>query len=343
MLNISGPDIEAIDNLEIKINELEKQLAAKAKDNQLKVTRWQDVQQCLQPDQAAVEIIRFHLYDKQWKDTVRYAALVLTPQLKQPQVVVLPHGNLMEARGTQGYRAAVAALRGVGVEPEEESTMPADSLYRLFWQPIQQTLDSLGGFRTVYLSPGGAFHQINLLTLPHPKGGYLADVMDLRIVGSTRDLVQPHKLPHCLASLTMPPRPKPPLMDYWLLLPLRAMPLTALWNGRKTSVRCPVPKRKLPTSAASWQVKTLCIGYGSKRKQAKRRCGLCVRRGSCTLPHTDFLKPLPNSVPSVCRCRACRANVRLRIRICAAACTWQGQSIRSTIASASPPAPTTAF
>jgi CHAT domain-containing protein len=87
----------------------------------------------------------------------------------------------------------VAALRGVGVVTEEESTMPADSLYRLFWQPIQQTLDSLGGCRTVYLSPDGAFHQINLLTLPHPRGGYLADVIDLRIVGSTRDLVQPRK------------------------------------------------------------------------------------------------------------------------------------------------------
>jgi CHAT domain-containing protein len=187
-----GLDITALENT---INELEKDLSRRSDafaENKRRVT-WQDVQKRLQPNQAAVEIVRFRLYDKQWKDTVRYAALVLTPQLKQPQVVVLPHGDLMEARGTQGYRAAVAALRGVGVATEEESTMPADSLYRLFWQPIQQTLDSLGGCRTVYLSPDGAFHQINLLTLPHPRGGYLADVIDLRIVGSTRDLVQPRK------------------------------------------------------------------------------------------------------------------------------------------------------
>ncbi|WP_448518180.1 tetratricopeptide repeat protein [Rhodoflexus sp.] len=190
MLNAAEPDIDAIDNLDFKINELEKQLAAKVTDNHLKIIRWQQVQQALQPQEAAVEIVRFRVYDKQWKDTVRYAALVLTPQLKQPQVVVLPHGKLMEARGTQGYRAAVATLRGVGVETEEDNIMPADSLYQLFWQPIQQTLDSLGTFRTVYLSPDGVYHQVNLLTLPHPKGGYIADALDLRLVGSTRDVVK---------------------------------------------------------------------------------------------------------------------------------------------------------
>lgn len=190
-----GLDLNTLDRA---ANELEKELSRRSEgfaatfDNSTGVS-WQEVQKVLGKKDAAIEILRFKWRNQHfWTDTIHYAALLVAPGLKQPHYVFLPDGNLMESRGLEGYREAVGVNDDAIINLLDETPiMSADSVYVLLWQPIQRALDSLGSFRTVYLSPDGVYHSVNLETLQLPgQQGYLKDRMDLRIVGSTRDLVR---------------------------------------------------------------------------------------------------------------------------------------------------------
>ena len=173
-----------------KANPLEKELArrsetfAEAKDTVR--TTWREVQQGLQPGEAAIELVRFRWNNKGWTDTVHYAALIVTPDMEDhPHLVLLENGNELEERGVQSYQSAFAG----GDKP-----IPADSLYAYFWQPIQAALDSLGGAGKVYLSADGVYHTMNLQTLKNSETEkYLLETLDIQRVGSTEDLVKKKK------------------------------------------------------------------------------------------------------------------------------------------------------
>ena len=181
-----------------KANTLEKELArrsetfAEAKDTVR--TTWREVQQGLQPGEAAIELVRFRWNNKGWTDTVHYAALIVTPDMEDhPHLVLLENGNELEERGVQSYQSAFAT-RGVSRVAGGDKPIPADSLYAYFWQPIQAALDSLGGAGKVYLSADGVYHTMNLQTLKNSETEkYLLETLDIQRVGSTEDLVKKKK------------------------------------------------------------------------------------------------------------------------------------------------------
>ncbi|MBI0400297.1 tetratricopeptide repeat protein [Cyclobacterium marinum] len=177
-----------------KANTLEKELSSRseafAETTDTVRTAWQDIQQELKPGEAAIELIRYTWHDKNWTDTVHYAALIVTPETKaHPHLVLMENGTELEERGAQSYQSAFAT-RGASRVTDGDNPIPADSLYAYFWQPIQQALDSLGGAAKVYLSADGVYHTLNLQTLKNPETGqYLLETLDIQRVGSTRDLV----------------------------------------------------------------------------------------------------------------------------------------------------------
>ncbi|NHE58974.1 tetratricopeptide repeat protein [Cyclobacterium plantarum] len=181
-----------------KANTLEKELSLRseafAEASDTLRTTWRDVKRQLQPHEAAIEVVRYRWYNKNWTDTVHYAALIVTPKTKEhPHLVVLDNGNELEERGAQSYQSAFAT-RGASRVPDGNEPIPTDSLYAYLWQPIQAALDSLGGAGKVYLSADGVYHTLNLQTLKNPETGqYLLETLDIERVGSTKDLVKKKK------------------------------------------------------------------------------------------------------------------------------------------------------
>ncbi len=72
-----------IDSLERKVNLIEKELSLSAEDLRAdKPTTWRDVQKTLGPDEAAIEVVRFHYFNSHRTDSVVYAVMVLTAENK---------------------------------------------------------------------------------------------------------------------------------------------------------------------------------------------------------------------------------------------------------------------
>lgn len=170
-----------VDSLELVAKNLEKELNISAEDlaqdkgGQNKSITWKEVQRALSPNEAAVEIIRFRYYDRYLRDSLIYAALVLTSETKQnPKLVVLPNGKLLEGRAIRYYKNAVTA------RVEDKFS------YNYFWQPLDAALT---GKTRVYLSLDGVYNQINLNTLVDNNGKFLVESKNLTIVSNTKDLL----------------------------------------------------------------------------------------------------------------------------------------------------------
>jgi antitoxin component YwqK of YwqJK toxin-antitoxin module/CHAT domain-containing protein len=170
-----------IDSLEVKGKNVEKELnissedLAQDKGAQSKSTTWKDVQRALSPMEAAVEIIRFRYFDRYLRDSVIYAALILTTETKQnPKLVLLPNGKWLEGRALRYYKNAIIAKLD-------------DKLsYTNFWGPIDPVLKNKS---RVFLSLDGVYNQINLNTLADADGKFLVESKNLTILSNTKDLL----------------------------------------------------------------------------------------------------------------------------------------------------------
>jgi CHAT domain-containing protein len=202
-----------IDSLERTVNEKERTLSKKILINVKesignKLYSTEDVASNLKNDEAAIEIIRFNKLGRipeNYKDTstifdlksnVNYAALILKhssdDSFKSIDLILLTNGNDLEEKYFAKYSKMIKDL---GDEYKSGSKMWTNDyikdllkdMYVNFWQKIQE---KLVGIKTVYLSVDGVYNKINLNTLINPETGkYLAEELDLRIVTSTRDLV----------------------------------------------------------------------------------------------------------------------------------------------------------
>jgi CHAT domain-containing protein/Flp pilus assembly protein TadD len=182
--------------IDAEANELEQQLARRvsAVSEQKTLTRatWKDVQKGLKPDEAAVEFVRYQIYDsKNWTNTYNYAALVVTPQAAAPSLVVLGDAKNLESAPLANYRANVALTRGVAVEetPADQAASAAgtSAAYDAFWKPLEP---ALGNSKRVYVSPDGVLNQIPLGLLADDSGKLLLEKYDLRAVNSTKDVLR---------------------------------------------------------------------------------------------------------------------------------------------------------
>ncbi len=190
-----------LDSLEKDLRDREAALSKKSdifNDLFLKLVHWQDVQQQLKANEAAIEIVRYQDFgitrtvidssdsvyfqnNKQYPiytpqgltDTVRYLALILR-NTGIPQIVYIDD-SLLENKSINQYLAAIRNLT-------------SDTLsYNRFWQPIQAKLKDI---QKVYISVDGVYNQLNLNTLYNrQEKKYLNQKLQIIQVASTRDLV----------------------------------------------------------------------------------------------------------------------------------------------------------
>ena len=164
-----------LDSLEDAANRLEKQLSLKssafATSSQFKTTDSKTLAATLGPDEAAIEIIRFPSFKKQFAEAVQYAVLVLDGD--GIQHTVLKNGSEMETKLASLYRKSI------------QYKIADSKSYENFWGPIAPLVE---GKRTLYLSLDGVYNQINLNTILQPDGKFIGDERLLITVSSTREI-----------------------------------------------------------------------------------------------------------------------------------------------------------
>jgi CHAT domain-containing protein/tetratricopeptide (TPR) repeat protein len=168
---------------------------------------WTEVRDRLKTGEAAVEFVHFRYHD-QWNqpiDSFFYAAFVILPGKAKPRFINLFEekklARLFESTETRSESVNVLYATRSGVLVDK-APAHGDDLYNLIWKPLKS---ALRGAKTVYYSPSGLLHRVNLAALPTgPKDKILADRHVLRLLSSTRNLIinTPHSNPaHYSAAL----------------------------------------------------------------------------------------------------------------------------------------------
>jgi CHAT domain-containing protein len=173
---------------------LMKRSAAMSRQQAQNAATWRDVQKALKPGESAVEVSRFP-YDEGLGPTADlvYAALVVTPDCKQPILINLGKAKDLEAGPILAYRDHVGQTRGLEAEEPAASAQQGTvantgAAYAAFWKPLESALN---GARRVYLSPDGVLTTIPMGLMADSDGKLLMEKIQLRIVDSTKDLLVP--------------------------------------------------------------------------------------------------------------------------------------------------------
>ncbi|MBK8561944.1 MAG: CHAT domain-containing protein [Saprospiraceae bacterium] len=181
-----------VEELEEKANTLEKDLTRSVAGfgEAMRQVTWQEVQQKLMPGEAAVEFVHYKFVDPKPTDSTMYAALVLLPGAKEPAFI-----PLFEEKQLDGLLQPKGKSKPDFVDGLYTIGDAKNLLYDLLWQPLEQALSEA---QTVYFSPSGLLHRLNLGVIAMPPmlrgeepGETLADRYRLIELGSTRQLVVP--------------------------------------------------------------------------------------------------------------------------------------------------------
>jgi CHAT domain-containing protein len=192
-----------VDDLEEKAAAAEKELIRSVAGyaEAVRQVNWQEVRAALKMDEAAIEFVHFGVNFPKNTDSIMYAALLLLPGTEQPHFILLleekqldsllqRNGERSEHYVKQLYSLAVRGVIVVGKPPK--------TLYELLWKPLEKELNSpleIGdGIKTIYYSPSGLLHRLNLAAIPINLDSVLGDRYQLVELGSTRQLVVPNQI-----------------------------------------------------------------------------------------------------------------------------------------------------
>jgi len=177
--------------LEDKANDAEKELALSLAGytEAKRQVKWEELKSALKKDEAAIEFVSFNVNFPKMTDSLMYAALVLKTGAKQPNFIPLFEekslDSLLHAKSERkaDYVNALYTLSDRGAVAVEATKK---SLFEILWQPLEK---ELAGIKTIYFSPAGLLHRINLDAIPVSETETLADKYQLIELNSTRQLV----------------------------------------------------------------------------------------------------------------------------------------------------------
>ncbi|MCB0520381.1 MAG: tetratricopeptide repeat protein [Lewinellaceae bacterium] len=188
-------DREEVAELVQKANDAEKDLVRKVAGfgEAIRQVTWEEVRSTLQPGEAVVEFVQYRNRNPGPTDSVLYAALILRPEAAMPDLVQLCKEKSLDSlfgahtvrKGD--YANALYSYQERGVTP---IGWPQKKLFELIWQPLDSMLK---GVETIYFSPSGLLHRLNLGAIPYDEETVLADRFKLVQLGSARQLVVPHE------------------------------------------------------------------------------------------------------------------------------------------------------
>lgn len=190
-------DPERLDSLQQEITAIKKELSrtVSAYEKLSRSVSWKEVRDGLKEGEAAVEFFHFTWGIEGLTDSVLYAALVLTPGADGPLFIPLFEERSLKdilSVHTEGASAIASLYAPRGGILLDEQVPYGDTLYRMVWAPLASALK---GARSVYYSPSGLLHRINLEVIPvGGEGGLVMDRFRMRHVSSSRYRPMDHGL-----------------------------------------------------------------------------------------------------------------------------------------------------
>ena len=190
---ILDQDSNAIATLELEFNDLEKDLARSSAEfiPFIQQINWKEIVKTLKDQEIAVEFIDYQVNFPNNSDSTMYAALLLKPGIPEPLFIQLFEkkslDSLLHSKADRkaDYVNGLYTLSDRGAVAIEA---PKKSLYGILWKPLEKELT---GIKTIYFSPSGLLHRINLDAIPVSETETLADRYNLIELNSTRQLVIP--------------------------------------------------------------------------------------------------------------------------------------------------------
>ena len=164
-------------SLEEKEKLLRETLLAKNNNNPA-IPTWRDVKQSLKHNECAIEYITYVGFTKTNTETkeLRYAALILTPEIDSPIFVELCTFNQLHEVLFNALKEQEIGINELYVQGEKQI------LYELIWNKID---DYVKNAKSIFISPTLLIKDVNLGFIPCPDGSYLNEKYDIRIVTST--------------------------------------------------------------------------------------------------------------------------------------------------------------
>ncbi|HEX4878153.1 MAG TPA: tetratricopeptide repeat protein [Chitinophagaceae bacterium] len=192
----SLPVIQRMDdlkNLEEQTENQEKELTRKSAEfknqQQSLEIKTQNVRGRLKEDEIALEFVRFELLNKEWTDSVIYAAYILTPKDSIPVFVPLFEEKqlqkLFDSAGTTANAMVSKFYRGLDLGNTGTAASLGKDLYNLVWAPLEPYLK---GIKTISYSPAGKLYSIAFHALPVDSNTLLMDKYQLNQYTSTRQI-----------------------------------------------------------------------------------------------------------------------------------------------------------
>jgi len=145
-----------------RISELESQLKSKISSFiEEKDVTFEQLQEKLTPDEAAVEIFKTREVINDSLSVVKYGALVIRKNSKEPELILFREGDRLDKNGFAWYSKCI--------DEQIKDTLS----YALYFKPFENALQ---GVNRIYVSSDGVFHKLSWQSLYDPqKKKYLAE------------------------------------------------------------------------------------------------------------------------------------------------------------------------
>lgn len=172
-----------IDSIGAYAKSLENKMALKSASfndvQQYNNISWKDIQQKLNANEAAIEIIRTAYYGENDPIPIKYIVLVLTSETSEgPEMIVLNEGRKMENEWSNDFYYELFRKK-------------EDSLsYNRFWSEIVTKVSK----EKLYVSRTGIYHVLNISTFMNPTTkNYVLDENEIVLVGNSKDVIEMKK------------------------------------------------------------------------------------------------------------------------------------------------------
>ncbi len=182
-----GVDHEILDSIEFRIQQLEKEISRRlgeGMENKYASLTWQDIRSSLGEDEAAVEVILFYHRTAPPRITLHpyYLAFIITREtVEQPRLLMLSDAVELidEYNGYWDYMNA-----------GNEHGLPDSRLYDQLWSKLDEAIE---GKKTIFFSPDGMYHQLNVEALADREGNYMINKYKIKYVNSLKEVLKPHQ------------------------------------------------------------------------------------------------------------------------------------------------------
>lgn len=168
--------------LKVKTEQLEKDLAKQSslfsKAKKSLSINWKKIQEKLQPNEIAIDLVAYNYYNKKWTDSILYSAFVVGKGFKAPKYIPLFEKKQLEF--------LLAKNKNEKDNNRINRQYSDKAISDLFLKPMAKELENV---TTIYLSPSGLGNQIDFSALPFSATQTLGEKHKVHILGSTAEML----------------------------------------------------------------------------------------------------------------------------------------------------------